>query len=320
VGKVTHFTFWNCDLPREYSRLDGLVKSPDGTPLAGVNIKLRSSLMGVGSCFSASTGKFSGRVPDDEQFSLELSYFTDEVKKQLTIGPFQADAVLPDIILDNLTGLVRIDGQIKGCNSVALSGGIVFVNSSTPIAVKNGTYAFFYPANLPFDVLGYDPDKGDYSAKTSYIGFSTNASLPEIVVCGGGTGQTTSYITYQIEGEPLKTLTLDYYYILPNILYLRAVSSAGIVKRELELNVDSYGSPGVYPILNKDGDYLWLGLPSDPYCAGAEEITLDVREYIANQDHHLMEMYFSGTVKVWNQQLGQFEIKNLTNGVIKSQR
>lgn len=59
VGEVSHFSFWNCDVPADYILLDGcLGNAPAGTPLANAQITLTSVNYGTGYGYTDGQGLF----------------------------------------------------------------------------------------------------------------------------------------------------------------------------------------------------------------------------------------------------------------------
>lgn len=73
VGEVSHFSFWNCDMPGSYVQFDCTIKYENGTPASNVLVKLTVSSTNIaGYGYTDSSGYVSGLVPDNSQLQLQV--------------------------------------------------------------------------------------------------------------------------------------------------------------------------------------------------------------------------------------------------------
>jgi Carboxypeptidase regulatory-like domain len=74
VGEVSHFSFWNCDVPNNYVQFSCTIKDQDGTPIpyATVKISLVSNPYNAGYGYTDSSGYVHGAIPDNAQLLLEV--------------------------------------------------------------------------------------------------------------------------------------------------------------------------------------------------------------------------------------------------------
>lgn len=321
VGKVKHFSFWNCDVPRNYNRIDAVVKTTDGSPLAGVDIHITSSLMGAGHCKTSSEGAFGGRVPSGELFNLNVRYLNSGVLKSLDLGPFSSDQVLSDIIIGDMPGLITLSGKFNGCNGNPLQSGMLFLNDQITIDIVGGSYSFKYPANLPFTLRAYDHIQ--LVAKKTFPGSATDVILPTDSVCKQST--TPKHFVYELSFEldgtkrtfESKVWTQSSYHgTMAYIVFTRSHSlNNGEDVGDFKIELNNYNGPGTYTIRNQNRDSLWLGDYWKGNCSYADSVNVKVNDwFISGLDIVSMNLEFSGTVNVWNDQLQAYEKKELKNG------
>lgn len=331
VGSVKHFSFWNCDVPRDYNRIDGIVKTTDGNPLAGVKISLVSSLMGTGKCYTSSEGQYGGRVPSGESFTLHVSYMTQDGLKTMILGPYNSDEIIPDIILGDIPGTIKIQGSAIDCKGLPVAKGVLFINDLFPVKIADGKYSFYYLASTPYTTRYYDQGTGTYSSKKTVPGYSSNHIMPAESVCGngggggGGGGSFTYEISYRIDGVPTRyTLenrcTFGYSSTMQYIEVFRTNASNDEV---FKLKILNYSGTGIYTVNNQLGDSLWLGNRKNEHCTVADNIEVNVVDYFivsGSPSNISMDIRFSGTVNVWNENKQLFEKKPLTDGKLTATR
>ncbi|MBK8492255.1 MAG: hypothetical protein IPL49_15570 [Saprospirales bacterium] len=169
VGKVSHFSFWNCDAPFPVVHMSGSIfLNTNDNPLSGVQVRITivsSSFSGYG--WTDENGVFGGDIPAGEALVLEILDLCGEVVYTENIGPFSADVVLADLILPSsaFTNMpVNISGTLVDCDGNPVPNGYVKV-------MLGGTASVFYVDNTgafsgmiqvcsatEFDLLGVDLD------------------------------------------------------------------------------------------------------------------------------------------------------------------
>ena len=129
VGKVSHFSFWNCDYPFELINLSGKVVNEYGQPLnVRVNLKdLTTNAESYG--YTNLNGEFGGKVPKNVKFSMKILDHCNNIIVEREIGPFNSDEVLTTITLNNPTYNLTISGIAYNCKGELLKNGIVTVYS-----------------------------------------------------------------------------------------------------------------------------------------------------------------------------------------------
>lgn len=207
VGKVKHFSFWNCDAFSEVVNLSGKIFLENrGTPLSHVRIRLTVVSNGfTGYGVTNGDGWFGGAVPKDMEMILEVLGCGNTVLHTQTVGPFSANAVLPDIIIHQAgSSTSNVSGQILDCNGSAVQNGYAMLSymGESLMIFSNSSGEFDYTfincfgstsASLTaYDVVGV--------AQSNEINFSiTNGSadLGAIQACNG----LNEFIEYKLDGQ-----------------------------------------------------------------------------------------------------------------------
>ena len=213
VGKVKHFSFWNCDIGWPLIRLDGQVLiNPNNTPLSGAIVRLTVLSKGYqGYAMTDASGQFGGAVLINEVMLLEVFAPTlcgnTPIFSQ-TVGPFSVPTVLPNIqiTLPAQILLTEVSGRLLDCAQQPVANGYVLVETD-----NIGTFAGFADAaglfNLSFldcssgpqtgTAIGYNVLDVKESALQSFALPAATVALGDIAVC-----QTLSeFIQYDLNGE-----------------------------------------------------------------------------------------------------------------------
>ncbi len=131
VGEVSHFTWWNCDVPNDFVFLEGCI-----APIRGQEWDHWVCLTIISSGATGITGvtqqgSFAGFIPKGEVLLLEIINLCGEVVYSEEIGPFEEDVVLPNIFIDT-QGLEwkSLSGTLVDCNSDPVPNGYVSIHYS----------------------------------------------------------------------------------------------------------------------------------------------------------------------------------------------
>jgi hypothetical protein len=133
VGKVKHFSFWNCDYPYGVVLFNATFTDKKGTPLKGLTVvlcfKTGTDSLGInqGCGYTDATGHVSGAIPINQALTMKVfaGGCTTPIYTQ-NIGSFSADVTLPTIPLDLSSiavELINIKGQLNDCSGNALKKG-----------------------------------------------------------------------------------------------------------------------------------------------------------------------------------------------------
>ncbi|WP_299338319.1 carboxypeptidase-like regulatory domain-containing protein [uncultured Psychroserpens sp.] len=129
VGTVSHFSFWNCDIPRGVVTLCLNVTDSNGNDLTGVTVTLTSDLSGSRDEITNHKGEVCGLVPSSETLVINTSFGNCHQNINV-IGPFIEDSYVEIVITDNSSIISEtITGNFTNCDQQAIEKGYVLVQT-----------------------------------------------------------------------------------------------------------------------------------------------------------------------------------------------
>jgi len=147
-GKVSHFSFWNCDVPFPLVQISGRVVDENNNPFVGITVGIRvvdGGLTAIG--YTNASGEFSGGVPKNQNLLITFSkdYQCIEFTNALSIGPFTENIVLEDIIKDLSSNDHIISGRLLDCEEEISQNGYLLMSSEDKIVIihSNKNDGFF---------------------------------------------------------------------------------------------------------------------------------------------------------------------------------
>ncbi len=208
VGEVSHFSFWNCDVPNTYVYFDCVITDATGHPLPNILVRITevgSPMAGYG--YTTGDGHVGGAVPDNAQLVLDVfsSYACSTPAYSQNFTTTNTNVSLGTIAINTSTLEASIEGSITDCNNNPVSNGraILFANQQyyTSGISSTGHFGFYLllcnstTANVT--VIGEDFTGSQQSAPvTQAITPGTN-SVGNLQACGTSLQQ---FITYSING------------------------------------------------------------------------------------------------------------------------
>jgi len=217
IGDVSHFSFWNCDVPNNYIRLDCTIKTSTGVPLAYAIVKITKidEPQNFAYGFTDSSGYVSGAVPPNS--SLKLEVFSDNecintaIHSQ-TINTNAQPISLGEISVNIYTGVANVTGTVIDCNNAPVTNGFLMVYAGSKYyrySISNtGTFSFtHYLCNNSQAVNFFAEDVNAGQQNPTPVSFTINSGnnvVPVINACG--INSTEQFITYSAKGVT-KSLT-----------------------------------------------------------------------------------------------------------------
>lgn len=297
VGKVSHFSFWNCDFPFPYIKFETTLKDQNGNPIANTVVYLTVQNPGVDSVnnFAAGMtnvdGYIGGCVPKDKIFKLQVKDPQCAVIiYEQTIGPFSQNTVFPPIVVTiQPTAAVtyKVSGKLLDCAGAPLATGYAIVDYYTPNNVIYRSQVVFTDANGNFDsqlfvssycnsivnissvcIKSYDPaNLKESDVKTFPIQKGTNA-IGDINICN----TIDEYFSYQYNGKT--TIFKDYTATLDslngNISIMIQDNTSKSVITLIVKGVQKPFTPGTYltnpstSVLQDSGKYFYVDFSNNP--------------------------------------------------------
>lgn len=190
VGEVSHFTWWNCDLPLDYVTLC-LNLTANEQALSGNYIELIRNETGQTIFYGTLdiNGSECGLIPANEPLTLKVygsnAGCQDEIIFLDTIGPYSGDSTLDLTIPNEDIESSFITGNVLNCDNTPLQDGFAiifdeifdFVEGPIPVIDGELSYQLSYCTNLNFQLRIFDSNSTQVS---EFIPLNVNES--EIVL------------------------------------------------------------------------------------------------------------------------------------------
>ncbi|MBV7269496.1 hypothetical protein [Winogradskyella luteola] len=205
VGTVSHFSFWNCDIPAQAITLCVTVTDEDGNALNNLNVTITSGTFGTRGGYTNENGEVCGYVPSNE--SLELNVYSYELCGDATllteiVGPFSTDSSIsvilpsnPDIIQETITG------NFNTCSGDAVTDGYVQVsygNQTFTDVVSDGTFEVNLLRCTDNDTFGIEGSDFVNLQSTDSISYTFTTPLTNIGTISA-CNTITEFIQYTID-------------------------------------------------------------------------------------------------------------------------
>ncbi|MFK7771693.1 MAG: carboxypeptidase-like regulatory domain-containing protein [Saprospiraceae bacterium] len=191
IGDVEHFTFWNFDVPGEFTQISGQIFDNKGVAILNVRI----TDIATGASFTSWTnesGGFDGFVPQNVNLLLEiLDICGTTVLFSENIGPFTSD--VEDLGIFNIsssTNFSLVSGTLVDCNLEPIPNGrVIFYIETHSFYQQASTNALGeFSALIPtcdlaeIQLSGVDPNTGFVSAAQT-LQISPNIDAGNVVAC-----------------------------------------------------------------------------------------------------------------------------------------
>jgi len=207
VGTVSHFSFWNCDVPNNFIRLKLTLKDQNGQAGAGYRVELKDIFYNSSAyAITDSTGVASGAVRPGTNFQLDVYNKCNTLLHSQTIGPFSTNTDLGVITITAPTPAnITLSGTVRDCSLSTVTTGYTDVILDGLIyrtAITNGLYSITINrcsgATTTAQIIATDLQTNQQSASTSVTVTSGNYPNTNVIACGVSTLQ---YINYTIGGN-----------------------------------------------------------------------------------------------------------------------
>ena len=258
VGQVSHFSFWNCDIPFEFVSWEASFENTDGRPAQNIQVCLTIDDINDQRCaFTDANGIVSGPVPINKKLLLTVANDCGSVVLTDDIGPFMDDIkmetrTMPVTVQDYAT----ISGIALQCDGTPVKSGFVKVHTPLnnfifPITGTDGHFegGYTYCVGDVSTLYVYDVTNNLVSLPKAFT-FERNLSVGSISACN----QLDEFIHYKIKG-----FTQEYLYYSPEL------TTIGSEYVEIE-SLDSIGVKGRFGFVIKGrtvGQYSANGAPGN---------------------------------------------------------
>lgn len=246
IGKVSHFSFWNCDDPYDLVKLSGTITDESGLPVPNFLVTVQiSGNQEAGSVYTDDHGFYCGDVPSGLPLKLLLSTPCSNQPIEQDFGPLDTNTDLGPTAID--VNAINISGTVLDCNGDPVTDGYVKFEASSGNAVPllapiiDGAYATILPncANsIDYEIEGVNLESLQTSGDMTYT--LMNGSAVDLTVCNPIDGS----LVYYNQTFGLTSFDQASIFTLPSgksCLWARSADS------EIQLYFDGQ-TPGVYRI------------------------------------------------------------------------
>ena len=148
VGTVSHFSFWNCDVPFDLIEFDATLINSDEEPMVGatVGISFASDSSWTAYGYTDQNGVVSGLIPADESLLLSVFDICGNIIFSQAIGPFSSSTSLGTIEVSGISvNNTSVSGNLLDCNMNTVDDGLVLIEF-------DGQTIYHYTEGEPFDI------------------------------------------------------------------------------------------------------------------------------------------------------------------------
>lgn len=183
-GEVSHFSFWNCDVPNNYVQLDLTAKTPNNQPVQFAYVKitdLGSSQSASG--YTDSNGYVIGAVPSNANLKVEIFYgYTCGVPVHTqTVSSSASNLSLGTVTITNTSAFAVLTGNVTNCAGAPVTNGVIYLNTQ-------GYYSRYNLSNTGSFNISYLLCDGTSIAAgiiaEDYTAMQQSAEIPHSIVAG----------------------------------------------------------------------------------------------------------------------------------------
>ncbi|WP_395045834.1 carboxypeptidase-like regulatory domain-containing protein [Flavobacterium sp.] len=202
VGKVSHFSWWNCDDPFSSVSLSLTILDINGNPLAGMGVGLVRNDNISATSYTDEHGNISGLIPSNEAIVMNVYDDCGTIIYTTVIGPFSSDTTLPNVVVTNFQPII-ITGNVLKCNNANVTNGYVYFktpNRSVFQSVINGGFtinASNCTSINSFSLQGFDFDSHQQTENANYTFTGNNINVGNLQTCTA----MYNYITCKIDNN-----------------------------------------------------------------------------------------------------------------------
>lgn len=208
VGEVSHFSFWNCDVPANYVQFNCTVVDAAGNPIPFVPVKISvvATPNNAAWGYTDSSGYVAGAIPGNAALLLEIftSYGCGTAIHSQNFTTSGANVSLGNITVNATSSIATITGSVTDCASAPVSDGYIIMNHNSQLfrySLSNtGTFNFntlLCTGSSAAIFIAEDNVALQQSTPLSYNLVAGANAIGNLQACGVSTAQ---FITYSLDG------------------------------------------------------------------------------------------------------------------------
>ncbi|MFN0199967.1 MAG: carboxypeptidase-like regulatory domain-containing protein [Bacteroidia bacterium] len=210
LGKVKHFSFWNCDIVTDPIRIHFTLKDENGKAIPDMEFLVHSPSLGTGHGRTDNEGYVTSMAPRNEVFTITILDHCDIAVIEKEIGPFVVETNLGTIALPSGKE-VTYKGRVINCLSLPVTNGAVRATIGTGIGSRNymavvnadGTFSLSVPYcqnGLSATLYAVDFDNPAVPQAISATVSNGTQDVGTLIACG--TSPLVGYVQITIDGVP----------------------------------------------------------------------------------------------------------------------
>ena len=205
VGNVSHFSFWNCDIPTEAITLCVVAIDEDNNELENLTVSISSTTFGTAYGYTNENGEACGFVPSGE--TLEINIYSYDFCGTIPlyngiIGPFNSDSNISIIVQEDSDFIEEtVTGIFNTCNDEPITDGYVQLRygyQTFTDVVTNGEFEISLlrcAEDNTFQIKGSDYVNLQTTDSISYTFTTPLTNIGTISACNS----VTEFIQYTID-------------------------------------------------------------------------------------------------------------------------
>ena len=219
VGTVSHFSFWNCDIPTDYVNICLNISDANNTPLSNIRVSIESEFNGTGYGITNDSGEVCGIIPANQ--ILNLQYYLYNICNNIeipnsseTVGPFSEDITLNVVLdapeveeyLETITGVFNTcdgDAVVNGYVEGSIEGGTAFYSLVTDGVFEINVLSC--NVNAPISITGYDYDTLQTTGEINYTLTSPETELGGLSACNS----VEEFIQFSIDDGEIEQIVFN---------------------------------------------------------------------------------------------------------------
>jgi len=214
VGEVSHFTFWNCDVPANFVYFKAHIITESNDPLSYTNVKIKTANGASNSGYTNSDGFVAGWIPKNASLSLSVMNACGESVFSKDISTATDSIDLGDVVITNPQHVVSLKGSVVNCDNEPIANGMVYIYLDSILYRAN-------IANGQYDILMTKCVDGVWQADTWAVDFAAQVesdkglvtvqsgvnNLPVITVCST---PLSEFVQIEYDGKSYGYTNVDY--------------------------------------------------------------------------------------------------------------
>lgn len=211
VGDVSHFSFWNYDVPANYVLFNCTVVNSSGQPIPNVQVKISliSNPLNAAYGYTDSSGYVGGAVPNNAQLLLEVfgNNGCNVASHSQTFSTTNVNISLGAVTISTASSLSTITGTVTNCSNAPVTNGFIIIQNgyifSRHALSNTGTYSVTRllcgTGTNNITLIGEDATAAQQSNAAVYPIVAGANTIPNIQACGVSIQQ---FVNFTINTTP----------------------------------------------------------------------------------------------------------------------